>query len=94
MNWYIIVMITLGIYWIIGSVITAIDEDLGLYWAVGLVYPLLMVLLYPVRAWRTYTHSSGYYEKHNISRLQFMFGKRVHKRLHKRSSAEEGEDDE
>ena len=75
----LIAIITLSIYWIIGLIITCINDDWSVYWACGLILPIALVILYPVRAWRTYTRSKGYYQKHGISRMQYIFGKRAKK---------------
>lgn len=80
MEWYWIVLITLSAWWLFGVVLLLLDvrietEEL---WIVGLWYPILWVLFYPLRAWRTYSQSCHYYAKHNITRLQYLFGKRVH----------------
>ena len=72
----ITIILTLIIYWIIGFIISQINEDLAIYWAVGFIYPIAYVLFYPVRLWEQYTMSKKYYQRHGISRWQFMFGKR------------------
>lgn len=77
MEWYWIVLITLVVVWSVSIVLAQFDEDYTLYWACGLLYPILMVLFYPVRAWNTYENSKNYYEHNGISRLQYIFGKRV-----------------
>ena len=80
MKWYWISLITLLVYWSIGVVIAQIDYGDWLeLWAMGLMYPVLRVLFYPVRAWKEYSDWQEYYQKHNITRLQYIFGKRVHK---------------
>lgn len=76
----ITIIITLSIYWIIGLVIACINEDWSVYWACGLMLPIVIVILYPVRAWRTYTRSENWYKSHGISRIQYIFGKRVDKK--------------
>lgn len=78
MAWYWIVLITLATHSIIGVIISVIGKDEWLEaWGVGFIWLLLWVILYPVRAWRTYSHSINYYKKRNISRLQFILGKRA-----------------
>lgn len=77
MAWYSIIIIITLVYWTIGVILVMIDEDWACYWAMGLLYPVLLVLTYPVRAWKTYSSSKHYYERHNITRLQYIFGKRV-----------------
>ena len=78
MKWYWISAITLCAYWAIGLVIAAMDhEEWLVYWSTGLMYPIAYVLFYPIRAWNSYSKSYLYFEKHNITRLQYLFGKRV-----------------
>lgn len=77
---FITIIITLSIYWVIGFIITCIDEDWAIYWAVGVTLPIALVIIYPFRAWRTYTNSKGWYQAHGISRMQYILGKRVKKR--------------
>lgn len=74
---FITVIITLVIYWCIGFIISQINEEWAIFWAVGLIYPIIYIISYPIRAWKTYNNSIGYYRKHNVSRLQYLFGKRV-----------------
>ena len=62
---------------IITLIIAEIDEDKALYWAVGIPFLIAYVLLYPVRAWVGYDKSRNYYKKQGITKLQFIFGKRV-----------------
>lgn len=76
----ITIIITLSIYWVIGLIISCINEDWAVYYACGLVLPIVVVILYPIRAWCTYTRSKGLYQKHGISRIQYIFGKRVEKK--------------
>lgn len=77
MNWYYIVAITLIVYWVIGMIWATIDEDSVIYWSTGLIYPLLLIIFYPIRAYNTYKKSSIYYQKRGISCMQYIFGKRV-----------------
>lgn len=79
MEWYWIVIITIIAMEIINTTILGIldEEEIGLYVACGFVYFLLFVILYPYRTINRYNKSKIYYEKHNISRIQFLFGKRV-----------------
>lgn len=78
MTWYWIVLITLGAYSAIGTIIAVWGKDEWLdAWGIGFVGLLLWLILYPVRAWRTYNSSINYYKKRNISRLQYMLGKRA-----------------
>ena len=78
MAWYWIILITLGVYSAIGTIIALWGKDEWLeVWAIGFVGLLLWLILYPVRAWRTYSSSINYYKKRNISRLQFILGKRA-----------------
>ena len=78
MNWYWIVLITLGVYSAIGTIIAVWGKNEWLEaWGIGFVGLLLWLVLYPVRAWRTYSSLINYYKKRNISRLQYMLGKRA-----------------
>ena len=77
MAWYWIALITYIVMCAITLILTQINEDYALYWAVGILYPIVYALLYPVRAWVKWGRSKGYYQKHGISRLQYVFGKRV-----------------
>ena len=80
MKWYWISLLTLTIYWFIGCIVAGFNKDNWLeLWAMGFVYSILYVLFYPIRAWKTYTNSCHFYQNHNITRLQYIFGKRVHK---------------
>lgn len=77
MAWYWVVILTLTIYWIIGIVIgITTDEDNLIYWSTGLIYPIILIILYPIRTWYTYSKSIAYYKKRNITRFQYMLGKR------------------
>lgn len=73
------IIIHLFVFWIIGVIAVCIDEDWGVYWAMGLLYPILWILLYPIREWRHYSRYKTEYQKHDITRLQYMFGKRISK---------------
>ena len=80
MSVFAIIVVTLFSYWVLSTFIFFIskeNETVGCGLAMGLVFPILYVLFYPVRAINTYNHSKGYYQKHGISRVQYLFGKRV-----------------
>lgn len=77
MEWYWIALITYIVMCIITLIIVQVDEECALYWAVGIPFLVVWILLYPVRAWVKWGMSRGYYQKHGISRLQYIFGKRV-----------------
>ena len=77
MKWYWIALITYTVMCIITLIIAEIDEDKALHWAVGIPFLIAYVLLYPVRAWVKYDRSKNYYKKHNITKVQYIFGKRV-----------------
>ena len=79
------IIIHLFVFWIIGVIAVCIDEDWGVYWSMGLLYPILLILLYPIRAWRHYSRYKVEYQKHDITRLQYMFGKRIYKENNKRN---------
>lgn len=79
MIWTIVT--TLAVYWLCGMVIAMCGkEDWLPYWAIGLIYPVLYVLLYPIRAWGEYSRSKIYYEKHNINRLEYIL---LHRRVNR-----------
>ena len=80
MSWYSIIIIITLVYWTIGVILVGIDEDWACYWAMGLLYPIMKIILYPIRAWITYSQHKEWYEKRGISRLQFMLGKRANKK--------------
>ena len=74
------VVLTLLIYWTIGLILCYIDKIDIVYWyCCGLIGLIFLVVTYPVRTWISYSRSCNYYKKHGISRLQYMFGKRVGK---------------
>lgn len=77
MEWYLVVLVTLVVFWAVSIIWAQIDEDTVIYWACGLLYPILYVLFYPIRAMFTYERSRGYFEKHGISKIQYVLGKRV-----------------
>lgn len=78
MSSYIITTIIIAfVYWAIGVILVQVDEDYACCWAMGLLYPILWIILYPIRTWKTYSSQYNYYQKHGITRLQYMFGKRV-----------------
>lgn len=80
MEWYWIVLITMAVFWLVSIVLAQFDEDYTLYWACGLLYPILYVLLYPFRAMKHYEQYRAIFEKKGISKVQYVFGKRGHKR--------------
>ena len=83
MHSFWIVVLTLTVYWTIGlivGIITRENETFAALWATGLVYILLYVICYPIRAMRTYTNQETYFKHNNVSRLQYFFGKRVHQK--------------
>lgn len=77
MKWYWIVLITYTVMCIITWIIAVNDEDKALHFAVGIPFLIVYVLLYPVRAWNRYNRSRNYYKKHGITKVQYIFGKRV-----------------
>ena len=80
MTWYQIVLLTLLAVWVVGVILAQIDEDYAVYWAMGPLYPLLRMLFYPIRAMRQYENSRTFYEKHGITKMQFLLGKRARER--------------
>lgn len=79
MAWYWIVFLTVVIFWAVSIVLAQFDEDYALRWSCGLLYPILYILFYPVRVLRQYETYRDYYEKHGITKWQFLFGKRTKK---------------
>lgn len=77
MEWYWIVLITYIVMCIITFIIAQVDEECALYWAVGIPFLVIWILLYPVRVWVKWKRNKIYYQKHGISRLQYILGKRV-----------------
>lgn len=80
MPWYVVSIITVCCFWVVSVVLSQIDEDYVIYWAVGLLYPILKVILYPAIAINRYNNEREYYEKNGITKLQYVFGKRVYKK--------------
>lgn len=83
MNPVWIVVIAFFVYWMVGFILfflTRENETFAALWATGLVYILLYVICYPIRAMRTYTNQETYFKHNNVSRLQYFFGKRVHRK--------------
>ena len=79
-----IVLFTLMIYWLLGCFLVLFvdlvfhkyQEEAALAWAVGPVFPIIWVLTYPIRAWRSYSSKKDYYLFHNITRWQYLLGRR------------------
>ena len=80
MSVFAIIVITLFSVWLLNTAVFIIfdqNEDVGCIISMGLIYPILLVLLYPYRAMRTYSNYKVFYQKRGISRLQYFFGKRI-----------------
>lgn len=80
MDTFWVVVISLFSYWAIGLIVYFVsgkNEDIMRYWGAGLLFFILYVLAYPIRAMKTYSRSRGYYERNGISRIGYLFGKRV-----------------
>lgn len=80
MEWYWIVLITAVVFWTVSIILAQFDEDFTLYWACGLLYPIIYLLIYPIRAIKRYNNSKTYFEKRGISKVQYVFGKRPKER--------------
>lgn len=80
MAWYWIVLLTLLGVWTVSVVLAQFDEDYTLWWACGLLYPVLYLIFYPIRAVKRYNSGRQYYERHGISKVQYIFGKRPKER--------------
>ena len=72
-----IIALTVIVMWTINFIAAVISEEVAFYIAMGLVYPLIWVVSYPMRTWIRYSRAKDYYQKHGISRFQFLFGTRV-----------------
>lgn len=79
MAWYWIVILTLVCFWTVSIILGQFDDDYVLMWAGGLLFPLLRVLVYPIRAAQQYEKARDFYEKHGITKMQFVLGKRARK---------------
>ena len=80
MKWYWLVVITILAYQSIVLVIyvlTKENEDITVRIALCIPYLVLWVVCYPVRARNRYKNNSKYFERHNITWPQYLFGKRV-----------------
>lgn len=76
MEWYWVVLITAIAFWAVSIILAQFDEDYTLYWACGLLYPVVYLLMYPLRAINRYDNHKDYYQKNGISKVQYVFGKR------------------
>lgn len=80
MNLFIIVIITLFSYWALGSIVYLLSKEndrVGALWGMGLVYWILYILFYPIRAMNHYSINEKQYRKHGIGRIQYLFGRRI-----------------
>ena len=83
MAWYWIVLITvIGVHFINFLIVWVFesshhDTDDAIPIMCFLVYYPFYFLCYPVRAIIKYNSSIGYFQKHKISRVAYLFGKRV-----------------
>lgn len=75
MPWWLIALISVFCVHGVNIVLYQIFDDDAVPFMCAIVWFPLWVLLYPLRAWKTYSFSSGFYKKHGISRLAFLFGK-------------------
>ena len=53
--WYEIVILVLMIYWIVGTVVFFWSKENDMFaamWTMGIIYPLLFILMLPVRLYR------------------------------------------
>lgn len=74
-----IVIITLFAYWAVGMILFILlkqNETFGSLWGMGLLYVLVYILFYPVRAINSYNLMKDQYRKAGISKIQYIFGKR------------------
>lgn len=77
MSHFITVVIVSGVYWLVSLILSQIDEDYTIYWACGPLYPIARLITYPIRACRKYELSREYFEKQGVSKVEYVFGKRV-----------------
>ena len=83
MAWYWIVLLTIICVHLINIIIVAICEKLNIResdyicFLCFTIYIPLYILAYPLRAISEYNHLSGYYKKHGINKVSYLFGKRV-----------------
>lgn len=78
-----IVIITLLTYWAVGMIMFILlkqNETFGSLWGMGLLYLLVYVLFYPIRAINTYNLMEERYRRAGISKIQYIFGKRPKRR--------------
>ena len=73
MEWYWIVLITAVGFWAVSIFLAQFNEDYTLYWACGLLYPIVYLLMYPLRAISKYDNHRAYYLKHGISMFKYVF---------------------
>ena len=64
---------------LITLILVEINEEWAIYWAIGIPALIIYILLYPVRAWNAYSRSINYYKKRDITRLQYLLGRRATK---------------
>ena len=81
-----IVIVTLLVYWAVGMIIDLLintffpryySNDFLAAWGVGLLFPVMYVVFYPIRAWNTYSKNKRQYIKAGISRGQYLLGRRI-----------------
>lgn len=77
MGYFLAVLATMLAFWAISVILAQFNEDYVIYWALGPLYPLLRLIFYPVRAVQRYRMSQSYYEKHGITCIQYVLGKRA-----------------
>lgn len=80
LNSFIVVVITLFSYWALGSIVYLLSREndrVGALWGMGLIYWILYILFYPIRAMNQYGINEKRYRTHGISRIQYLFGRRI-----------------
>ena len=78
MSWGQVSIITLLVYWIVGTIVYLITneyEEFAVYWALGIMVPITYILFYPLRVWKHYKSNIKVYKKYNLSYWEKLIGK-------------------
>jgi hypothetical protein len=85
MAWYWIVLLTVVGVHAVNTVIVLVQTERGkdtddiVYLLALTVWMPLFIPAYPIRAIGTYNRASAYFQKRGISKIAYLFGKRVRK---------------
>ena len=80
MSWWQVSIITLLVYWIVGTIVYVIkgeDEEFTVCWSMGIVFFILYILFYPLRVWKHYKSNIKVYKKYNLSYWEKLIGKGI-----------------